>query len=125
MGLDIRVNIERIEDGRWVNPVELMSMFPDERHVPAVKVCWFSAKGSQKDLLFGPHAVVPMRRGLPGDRCAELHFPRSGSEPWVHYEGWCPLEDLWLDSWETESVLISANVEAGLAEAFGNGVMLN
>lgn len=122
MGLDVHLYIEKHEDGRWVNPVELRPMLGTPSVGDQVTVCWFAVKGPQKDLLFGPHKVVPMQPGLPEDRCPELQqWVSSSREPWKYYEGWCSLEDMWLDSWETETVLVSTQVERELVEHFGNG----
>jgi hypothetical protein len=104
-----------------VNPVELDSIFPGLRSevFGDIRVCWFSAKGPQKYLFFGPHAVVRMHEGLPADLCPELQHLPGNTHGW--YGGWCLLDDMRLELWETETVLLSNRVEPRLAEAFGNG----
>lgn len=124
MSVDIRVNIERLEDGCWVNPADLEAIYSREAHArfgfADIEVCCFSEKGPQQGLFFGPFAVVPMHLGLPDDLCPELQYLRNKSAQGV-YDGWCWAEELCLDSWQTESVLISNRVSVQLAQFFGNG----
>lgn len=124
MGMDISIHIERREGDRWVNPVELEALFPEGSHRPAVRVCSFSARHLQKDLLFGPRAIASMRQGVPPDRCAELQFNTGETGEDARFEGWCPVEELWLDGWEAEILLLSADVEARFAPAFGHGELM-
>jgi hypothetical protein len=126
VSFDIRLNIERLEDGRWVNPVELESIFSRDAYArfgfADIQVCSFSAKGPQKELLFGPFAVVPMNLRLPDDLCSELQHLKRESEAFC--DGWCLLEDMRLDLWQTEFVLMTNRVSTRLAEIFGSGERL-
>ena len=128
MSTDICISIERRDSGHWINPVELEAIFPRDAACTRMgftdfRVCSFSEKGPQRRLFFGSCAVAPMQPGLPDDLCPELqHIRRNRTRE--TYCGWCLLEDLCLELWQTELVLLGTSVTIELAQFFGNGERL-
>jgi hypothetical protein len=125
MGLTINLNIERQEQDRWVNPIELAPVFP--RRIPGstrdVKVCSFSARSLAGELFFGPQARIVLQEGLPPDLTPELEWHRK-NRIWPDgskYHGWILLEDLRLPLWQTEHLMLCRQVPLRLVQTFGNG----
>lgn len=124
MSTTLALFLERFAEGRWVTPTGLLPRFPRKRATPLgnLEVCWWPLHWPQTGLFFGDHAVVAMRAGVPGDLSAGLaqRVPASfeGEGTWA---GWSLLGDLCLQRWESETVLVEAQVEARLAAQFGAG----
>lgn len=70
-------------------------------------------------LFFQPGALIPFRNGLPPDQ------PPSRLRSALAEIGgdvrWLPVQDLFLDDWDTEALLLSRWVPARLAPLFGDG----
>lgn len=70
-------------------------------------------------LFFQPSALIPFRNGLPPDQ------PPSRLRNALAEIGgevrWLPVQDLFLNDWETETLLLSRWVPAPLAPLFGDG----
>ncbi|MDI1476859.1 hypothetical protein [Polyangium sp. y55x31] len=124
MGIDLSLFIERRSGGQWVNPTELCALFPREPPTGRadIEICWWPLRWPQTDLFFGPNCVFLMEREIPSDLSPEVsRVVRPNFENDTTYAGWIMVEDLFLDLWETEMVLVEHVVPERLVDAFGSG----
>ena len=77
------------------------------------------------DLFWGPEALFPMRQGPPEDRRGSPLFQYLDTFFDYEREGeslfWLPYEELLVDCWDTEKVLVRAKAPARYALLFGDG----
>lgn len=123
MGIDLSLFIERQSGGQWVNPTELCTLFPREPPTGrAIELCWWPLRWHQTGLFFGLNSVFLMQRGIPSDLSPEVSRTiRPNFEDDTTYAGWIMVEDLCLELWETETVLVEHGVPGRLVDAFGSG----
>ena len=120
MGLDYGFHVELHADGCWQVPESLV--LPYQR--PG-GFCWSSGKHNVTSLFFGQDAWFPFRPELPPDwSTSQLYQSLAEFYDFEVNEwriSWLPYEELCIDQWPTERLLVAGTVRASVALLFGDG----
>ncbi len=86
---------------------------------------WLHPRDGAAGLFRGPRALFPLRRGRPADRAGSAFFLHL--DAYYDYDrdeeqlSWLPYEELFVDCWDRDTVLVAGPVPARHALLFGDG----
>jgi hypothetical protein len=122
MGLDYTFHVEHHQDGQWTVPPNLL---PPPRFSHPGEFLWLSRHSPARDLFFGDGALFPFISGPPPDWTSSLLFQYFS--PWYDFKenewqiSWIRFEDLLVDDWAHERLLLRNLAKSQYVHWFGDG----
>jgi hypothetical protein len=119
MGLAYYFYVQKQTAQGWVVPAGFVTCKDEGRE--SGEFTWIDDRDVVRELFWGDRALFPMRRDPPPDIANTSLFRRCGRAFAEWFHGWLPFEELLLDLWDREELLVSKRVQARCAGLFGDG----
>jgi hypothetical protein len=123
VSLDFYFYVEVRTGAGWNRPEEFALEGSAHRHLG--EFTWLKGRSRVQHLFFGDRALLRFRRERPPDtensalfKYLDLFYDYEDDERRL---SWIPFEDLLVDLWDDQCLIVSARVRADLADHFGNG----